>query len=103
VRFIERLPHGTILVGGGLLVNGVASYVFLAVAARNLGPDAYTPVGMLWALGFLLGPGLFQPLEQETARTISSRSGRGVVPVVRSAAAVAGMGTLGLALVAAAA
>ncbi len=103
MRFIERLPHGTILVGGGLLVNGVASYVFLAVAARNLGPDAYTPVGMLWALGFLLGPGLFQPLEQETARTISSRSGRGVVPVVRSAAAVAGMGTLGLALVAAAA
>ena len=91
---------GTFLVGGGLLLNGLAAYAFLAVAARNLGPEAYTPVGMLWALSFMLGPGFFQPLEQETARTIASRFGQGVVPVVRSAAAIGGLVALGLALVA---
>ncbi len=100
MRFLERLPPGTFLVGGGLLLNGLAAYAFLAVAARNLGPEAYTPVGMLWALSFMLGPGFFQPLEQETARTIASRFGQGVVPVVRSAAAIGGLVALGLALVA---
>ena len=100
MRFLERLPPGTFLVGGGLLLNGLAAYTFLAIAARNLGPEAYTPVGMLWALSFMLGPGFFQPLEQETARTIASRVGHGVVPVVRSAAAVGGLVALGLAVVA---
>ncbi|MCH2622311.1 MAG: hypothetical protein MKZ66_03595, partial [Acidimicrobiales bacterium] len=101
MRFLERLPHGAPLVGGGLLVNGLASYVFLTIAARNLGPEAYTPVGLLWALSFLLGPGFFQPLEQETARIIASRSGRGVAPVVNSAAIIGGLVALGLAMVAA--
>ena len=101
MRFLERLPPGTFLVSGGLLLNGLAAYTFLAVAARNLGPEAYTPVGMLWALSFMLGPGFFQPLEQETARTIASRVGYGVVPVVRSAAAIGGLVALGLAVVAA--
>ena len=100
MRFIERLPRGTLLIGGGLLMNGLAAYAFVTLAARNLGPEAYTPVGMLWALSFMLGPGFFQPLEQETARTIASRFGQGVVPVVRSAAAIGGLVALGLALVA---
>ena len=89
------------MVGGGLLVNGLASYAFVTIAARNLGPEAYTPVGLLWALSFLLGPGFFQPLEQETARIIASRSGRGVAPVVNSAAIIGGLVALGLAMVAA--
>ena len=101
MRFLERLPHGAPLIGGGLLVNGLASYVFVTIAARNLGPEAYTPVGLLWALSFLLGPGFFQPLEQETARIIASRFGRGVAPVVNSAAAIGGLVALGLAMVAA--
>ena len=99
MRFIERLPRGTLLIGGGLLMNGLAAYAFVTLAARNLGPEAYTPVGMLWALSFMLGPGFFQPLEQETARTIASRFGRGVAPVVRSAAAIGGLVALGLAVV----
>ncbi len=99
MRFIERLPRGTLLIGGGLLMNGLAAYAFVTLAARNLGPEAYTPVGMLWVLSFMLGPGFFQPLEQETARTIASRFGRGVAPVVRSAAAIGGLVALGLAVV----
>ena len=100
MRFLERLPHGAPLVGGGLLVNGLASYVFITIAARNLGPEAYTPVGLLWALSFLLGPGFFQPLEQETARVIAGRSANGLGSVIRPAAILGGSLALALAVVA---
>lgn len=99
MRILERLPVGALLVGGGLLVNGLAAYVFLTLASRDLGPEAYSPVGMLWVLSFLLGPGFFLPLEQETARTIAGRQENGVVPVVRAAATIGGLACLVLLLV----
>lgn len=54
----------------------------------------YTPLGMLWALSFLLGPGIFQPLEQQTARSIASRSGRETIPVAKAASKIGGSVTL---------
>jgi len=54
----------------------------------------YTPFGMLWALSFLLGPGMFQPLEQQTARSIASRSGRETIPVAKAASKIGGSVTL---------
>ncbi|HAQ22742.1 MAG TPA: hypothetical protein DCR10_04255, partial [Acidimicrobiaceae bacterium] len=78
---VDRLPEGTVAVGGGLLVNGLAAYAFITLASRDLGPEAYTPVGLLWALSFLLGPGFFQPLEQEVARIVAARSDRRIGPV----------------------
>ncbi len=54
----------------------------------------YTPLGMLWALSFLLGPGIFQPLEQQTARSIASRSGREIIPVAKAASIIGGSVTL---------
>ena len=85
---VDRLPEGTVAVGGGLLVNGLAAYAFITLASRDLGPEAYTPVGLLWALSFLLGPGFFQPLEQEVARIVAARSDRRIGPVVRTAGCV---------------
>ena len=103
-RLFDRLPEGTIAIGAGLMVNGLAAYAFITISSRDLGAEVYTPVGLLWALSFLLGPGLFQPLEQETARIVASRSGQGAGPVFRAAARVGGLMALllcGLALVAA--
>ncbi len=103
-RLFDRLPEGTIAIGAGLAVNGLAAYTFITISSRDLGAEVYTPVGLLWALSFLLGPGLFQPLEQETARIVASRSGQGAGPVFRAAARVGGLMALllcGLALVAA--
>jgi len=57
----------------GLLVSGIASYAFLALAARALGPDAFAPLSVLWATLFVAGPGLFQPVEQELTRSIAAR------------------------------
>ena len=85
---VDRLPEGTVAVGGGLLVNGLAAYAFITLASRDLGPEAYTPVGLLWALSFLLGPGFFQPLEQEVARIVAARSDRRIGPVARTAGCV---------------
>ncbi len=99
-RILDRLPEGTVAVGGGLVVNGLAAYTFITLASRDLGAEVYTPVGLLWALSFLLGPGFFQPLEQETARFIAGRPADGLRAVVRPAAILGGSLALGLAVVA---
>jgi len=99
-RVLDRLPEGTVAVGGGLVVNGLAAYTFITLASRDLGAEVYTPVGLLWALSFLLGPGFFQPLEQETARFIAGRPADGLRAVVRPAAILGGSLALGLVVVA---
>ncbi len=62
----------------GLLVNGLASYVFLAASGRALGPARFALVSVLWAVLFLVGGGLFVPLEQELGRSVAARRARGV-------------------------
>ena len=100
MRILDRLPEGTVAVSGGLVVNGLAAYTFITLASRDLGAEAYTPVGLLWALSFLLGPGFFQPLEQETARVIAGRPANGLGSVIRPAAILGGSLALALAVVA---
>jgi len=80
------LPEGTIPVGIGLLVAGLASFAFLRVGKNALGSDeAFSPVLSLWFATFALAPGFFLPLEQELGRAISARRalGQGARPVVR--------------------
>ena len=101
MRVLDRLPEGTAAVGGGLAVNGLTAYAFITLASRDLGVEAYSPVALLWALSFLLGPGFFQPLEQETARVIAGRPADRLRSVVRPAAILGGSLALGLTLVAA--
>lgn len=74
---LSALPPGTVPMALGLTVSGVASYAFLALAARALGPDAFAPLSVLWATLFVAGPGLFQPVEQELSRSIAARLTRG--------------------------
>lgn len=95
------LPEGTLAVGVGLLVSGITSYAFLVLAARALDPDAYAPLGLLWTTMFLLGPGLFLPVEQEVSRALAARSARGEGggPVLRRAGLLAAA-LLGVLLVA---
>jgi O-antigen/teichoic acid export membrane protein len=92
------LPEGTVVVASSLVVHGVAAYGFLALAARQLGPERFAPLGVLWTMVFLVGPGVFIPLEQELTRAIAVRRarGEGIGAVVRSATALgaAGLGVL---------
>jgi len=48
VPLLDRLPRGTAVIGGGLVVNGLTAYAFITIAARDLGAEAYSPVGLLW-------------------------------------------------------
>ena len=88
------LPSGTAAVGAGLIVAGLSAYGFLFVANKALSESQYSPLGALWSLVFLAGPGLFLPFEQEISRALAERRARklGGAPVVRRA------GTLGVGL-----
>ncbi len=81
------MPEGTLAVGAGLLINGLTTYAFLVIAARALGTEQYAPLSVLWALVFLVGPGLYLPLEQETSRALAGRlaQGLGGGPIVKRA------------------
>jgi len=87
-RATSILPRGSGTVGAWLLVTGLASYGFLTITGRALGPERYGALSALWALGFLLGPGACLPVEQEVSRALASRRARGLGggPVVRRAA-----------------
>jgi O-antigen/teichoic acid export membrane protein len=84
------LPTGTAAVGVGLIVAGISAYGFLFLADKALSTSAYSPLGVLWSMVFLIGPGLFLPLEQEISRALAERRARGEggLPVVRRAATI---------------
>lgn len=85
------LPRGTLVVGAGLAVLGAASYVHLAVAGHSLSTPGMASMSVLWSLVFLLGLGLFFPVEQELIRLVASRhaTGEGIAPVVARGALLA--------------
>jgi len=89
-------------VAAGFLVAGVFTYCFLTLAGRVLGPVDFAPVSTLWALVFIVGPGLFLPFQQELGRVLAkepaARSGgvvlrrsSGLSAVVAGLAMVAGL------------
>jgi O-antigen/teichoic acid export membrane protein len=72
------LRNGQSALTMGLLFDGVASYIFLTAAGRALGPDRFAIVSVLWVVLFLVGNGLFIPIEQELSRSIAARRARGL-------------------------
>jgi O-antigen/teichoic acid export membrane protein len=78
----------------GLLVNGVATYAFLALTARSVGAASFSTVSVLWATLFLVGLGCFVPFEQEGTRVVAEHRERGT----GSLAEVQRIGTVGLGL-----
>ena len=84
-RALTLLPPGTLSVGAGLMVLGAGMYVHLAVAGHSLPAGGMAAVSVLWSLVFLLGLGVFLPIEHELIRLVAARTavGQGVIPVVR--------------------
>jgi O-antigen/teichoic acid export membrane protein len=85
------LPEGTLPVGAGLVISGLAAYAFLSLSRFGVGKEQFAPVSQLWFCTFLLAPGFFLPVEQEVGRAIAHRqaTGEGGGPVVRRAAVLA--------------
>ncbi len=90
-KLVGVLPPGTLAVGSGLGVLGVAAYVHLALAGHTLDPAGLSAVSVLWTVVFSIGPGLFLPIEQEIARIVAARRTRGEAagPVLRRGAVLA--------------
>lgn len=79
---------------GGLLGAGVFTYVFLSLAGRVLGPNGFAPISTLWAMVFIVGPGLFMPMQQELGRVVAAHRGdrAGGTATRRAAVLAAGIG-----------
>lgn len=90
-RLLHLVPPGTLAVGGGLALLGLASYVHLAVAGHALDLADYSSLSVLWSIVFTLGIGVFIPVEQEVARVVAARRSQGLPPgpVLARGAAVA--------------
>ena len=72
-----RAPGTTFMVGGGLL-GAFGAYLFQVYGGRELGTEAFAPVGLLWTLFFILATVLLIPLEQYVTREVAA--GRKVIP-----------------------
>jgi O-antigen/teichoic acid export membrane protein len=73
----RQLSIGSASVAVGLGVFGIATFVYLGVVGRDLGPADYAPVSLAFTLINALGLGLFYPVEQEVARLMASRRAHG--------------------------
>ncbi|SFD95025.1 lipopolysaccharide biosynthesis protein [Blastococcus tunisiensis] len=81
VPISRRLPALTQQIGSvglGLVVLGLASFAFLSISGRALGPAAFAPLATLWVIVNAAGPAFFQPLEQELGRAIAHRRAAGL-------------------------
>jgi O-antigen/teichoic acid export membrane protein len=84
------LASGAGAVGLGVVAAAVPTYLFLSLAGRALGAQAFGPVSSLWAMVFIVGPGLFLPVQQELGRVIArQRQHRAGGHAVRRVAALA--------------
>lgn len=100
-RLVSALPRGTITVGAGLGVLGLASYMHLAAAGHVLDDADMSSLSVLWSIVFSVGLGLFVPIEQEMTRIIASgrAAGAGASVVLLRGAVFAG-GSFGVLLAA---
>jgi O-antigen/teichoic acid export membrane protein len=96
VAFLTGVPS----VAAGFFVAGGFTYCFLTLAGRILGPVDFAPVSTLWALVFIVGPGLFLPMQQELGRVLARvHTGQGGGLVLRRTSRLAA-GVAGAAVVA---
>ncbi|MDG4797442.1 polysaccharide biosynthesis protein [Micromonospora sp. WMMD1082] len=100
-RLLRLVPPGTLPIGAGLALVGLASYVHLALAGHNLDAAGYSSLSVLWSVVFTLGIGVFFPVEQEVARLVAARRTRGLPPgPVLARGATVAAAVLGLLLLA---
>src|SRR5438128_885135 len=80
------------MMGGGLLVVGIAGYGFIALSGRTLSTADAAAVSSLYLMINIIGPGVVVALEQEPSRSVSAELARGgrATPVARRALTLAG-------------
>jgi len=88
------------MLGGGLVVVGLAGYAFLGLAGHTLPTEDAAAVASFYLIVSIVGPGVFTGLEQETSRSTSAwLTGGGRLGVVARRAAAVGLGLVVVVLV----
>lgn len=87
----ESIPKGTFAIASGMIVGAITGYIVVILVNHAVGDRAYAGFGAFWSLIFIVGPGLFLPLEQEISRAISHRAAKsdGSAPLIRIASLMA--------------
>jgi len=62
----------------GIASTGIFSFLYLALASRTLGSDAYGRVSLMWSVMFVILSVIYRPIEQLLSRTIAERRARGL-------------------------
>jgi len=98
----QTLPEGTGVVGAGLAVSALTSYIFVIVSLNSLEGNAKAAFSAFWAVIFVAGPGFFLPLEQEVGRAMAHRRAQGLGggPLVTRAARLGGIITAAMVVLA---
>ncbi len=91
LKFFESIPKGTFAIGSGMIVGALTGYIVVILVNHAVGDRAYAGFGAFWSLIFVVGPGLFLPLEQEISRAVSHRAAQndGSGPIIRIAVLMA--------------
>lgn len=75
-KILDAIPRGTFAIGSGMAIGALTGYIVVIVVNHSVGDRQYAGFGAFWSLIFVVGPGLFLPLEQEISRAISHRAAR---------------------------
>jgi O-antigen/teichoic acid export membrane protein len=62
----------------GIASTGVFTFLYLALASRNLDPASYSRISLCWAVMFVILSVIYRPIEQLLSRTIADRRARGL-------------------------
>lgn len=62
----------------GIASTGILSFLYLALASRSLGSEAYGRVSLMWSVMFVILSVIYRPIEQLLSRTIAERRARGL-------------------------
>lgn len=62
----------------GIASTGVFTFLYLALASRQLGRVAYGQVSLLWSVMYVILCVIYRPIEQLLSRTIADRRARGL-------------------------
>jgi len=75
-KILDTVPRGTFAIGSGMGIGAITGYIVVIAVNHSVGDRQYAGFGAFWSLIFVVGPGLFLPLEQEISRAISHRAAR---------------------------
>lgn len=62
----------------GIASTGILSFLYLALASRELSATDYGHVSLLWSIAFVILSVIYRPIEQLLSRTIADRRARGL-------------------------